>query len=860
MSLQTCILEAKQWADKNDEGQNGKLKLKSGEIEELGKVLQAAYDAGMNPAQRMKLLQDAVELKIQTALNKTLGEKYQNAIQNAKNGSNIVANTKAWSAEGKVEGKQAVAAFKAFMDGKSARPGLGVNQDPMAAYGAAWAQQMKFLRNAMTPDELKLFEPLDKKDPMTADMHQELMMMRDKSRAASTGNDLALSLARGLRKAQDGSFKDVQAVNPYMTENALYLYSRSWNDELVGKTTREDFVAKTLSRYGKALVGTETEKAETIGQMYDDIKSGATPESKETGDSRFWEPKGTSGSKALQNANSRVLIPNDAKAEFDSNAEFGDDLFNSYMKQAQRNAQYIATASKWGTRPAENFETLFNQTAKALTDPAEKKIFIDSKPELFKKFTETTGSKTALNGWGRANQALMGWESLAWTGMHVPKALGANVAAIAQIRSNYGLNFFESLSEYARGTAQLAQKMLPGGDPREAIGELGVMHRSYAQDLAGNVVLGSKGQELGGPSKVMNLLGTLNLADRQNASAKYISADADVRYMGQQAGTSFDQLNPQAKENLQRFDLAGPKWEVLRQAAQDGRLTTDGIRNLSDEAVAPLLGVKKGPQAAYAVKAGLVQDYGTMLNQHASMTVAESNSASRGIAYGLSNPNSDEGIARRLFMQFRQVGIVRGQLLNQVFRSGGGDTSNWGGSIQYALGMAAAGYIGHELTELGAGRELTDPRDLRSISAMLNETGIGGMYGHMLADVLTTAPSKWRDLISADILGPSVGTGLKALTAVGKTGEGVYNELQGRRTSDQWGQAQWARLLHSLTPEQNLFYAKGALDHLFFNGIHQALGDQGYIGLMQKQMRDSHALLHSGPQQFTFGGLSPWFK
>ena len=251
--------------------------------------------------------------------------------------------------------------------------------------------------------------------------------------------------------------------------------------------------------------------------MYDDIKSGATPESKETGDSRFWEPKGTSGSKALQNANSRVLIPNDAKAEFDSNAEFGDDLFNSYMKQAQRNAQYIATASKWGTRPAENFETLFNQTAKALTDPAEKKIFLDSKPELFKKFTETTGSKTALNGWGRANQALMGWESLAWTGMHVPKALGANVAAIAQIRSNYGLNFFESLSEYARGTAQLAQKMLPGGDPREAIGELGVMHRSYAQDLAGNVVLGSKGQELGGPSKVMNLLGTLNLADRQNA-------------------------------------------------------------------------------------------------------------------------------------------------------------------------------------------------------------------------------------------------------------------------------------------------------------------------------------------------------
>ncbi|MGH7194194.1 MAG: hypothetical protein ACREJM_11800, partial [Candidatus Saccharimonadales bacterium] len=214
MSLKTCIQEAKDWAEANSE-----LKLYPKEIEALGRLLQTAKDAGATVAEQKKLMQDAVMSRIEATQAANRGEAYLNAVKHAQNNANVVKNIELW---GKTD-KAAPDALEALITGKSSRPGFGVNNDPLAASRANMTRYAGFLENALSKPELKLFKALAPGDDMTFKIMQELQAMRDKTQLGTSGSDLALSIAKKVREAQDAVFREAQAVNPYLRENQLYL-------------------------------------------------------------------------------------------------------------------------------------------------------------------------------------------------------------------------------------------------------------------------------------------------------------------------------------------------------------------------------------------------------------------------------------------------------------------------------------------------------------------------------------------------------------------------------------------------------------------------------------------------------------
>ena len=318
----------------------------------------------------------------------------------------------------------------------------------------------------------------------------------------------------------------------------------------------------------------------------------------------------------------------------------------------------------------------------------------------------------------------------------------------------------------------------------------------------------------------------------------------DTRHFGSVADQPFESLKPQMQETLQRHNLAGARWEVLRQAVdENGRLTPEGLKKVSDEQVNAINpGQKATPATAQQIRGQLAQDYGTLLNRRASMTVAESNAASRSRAFGSTDVNTADptALARNFFYQFKQAADVRQQLLLQTLRSGGGNTANISGSLEYMFHTALMGAVGQQLVEMGANRKPLAVSDPKIFAHMLESTGLMGIWGSLFADFLT-APSgnKMRSMAEGDFLPPAANVGIKGAQAIWQTGHGIAQGLQGKDRSGQYGGKEWADFAHSITPNQNLFYAKGALDYTLFNGYHNFAGDTGYLGRLREQMRQN---------------------
>jgi hypothetical protein len=846
MSLQTCIREARKWADENSE-----LKLSSKEIGELGQILNAAKEAGQTVAEQKKLMQDAVLRRIEATQQANRGESTLNSIKHVQNATNISKNVELW---GNTPAAPADA-IEAHTTGLSSRPGYGVNNDPLAASRGNMTRFMGYLENALSKPELKIFKSLQPGDDLTGKIYQELDALRQKTELGQSGSDLALSIAKKFREAQDAMFKDAQAVNPYLKENALYLASRSHNRALVKGMTQEAWVALARESFGNGFMGSDEEVTKFLGESYKAIKAGLPPEGLDKSP-RFWEPRGTGGSQAMQSAGQRVFVANDWKAEFNYNAQCGDSLYNSYAKQAERWGDYVANTNKWGTKGADNFKRLFDAVYKT-SDTAQKEMLLKRKAGLQEKFEATQASRSneAWTIQGRAAQGLIAAENLSMLGNHVPRTLGSGVAMLSQIRDGYGLNIFQRATSVAQTLGRFMGNLGDAG--QKAMGEWGVSSMSVSRDMANQIAAGN-GTPLGVVGKASRLLGKLSLADYATNAWKYGMAENDTRLLGRAAATPFENLPSVTQELLRRYNLGDQRWNIARQFLDsDGRMTPEGFRAIPDEALKDLAG-KASATEAMRVRGELAQNLGTLLNDRASMTVAESNASSRAIAYGTSDINTAQGIARNFFYQFHQASIVRQQLLARTWRSGGGNTSNISGSLQYMLGMAFAGMVGQQLIEMGAGREPLDITDPKIVGHMIRGTGLMGYYGDILADYVTAPDAnKMKSFVEGDFLGPSFGSIVAGGEAAFRTGHGIVQGLEGKERQNQYGQQQWARLLHSLTPGQNIFYAKGGLDYLLFNEAHEFLGDHGYVGHLRRQMQQSHNIV-GDHQQYTFGGQNAW--
>jgi len=855
MSLETCIIEAKKWAEENSE-----LKLRPADIEYLGRLVAAANDAGVTPPEKMSLMQLVVDKKILANQLAARGEKYLNSSKHVSSLANIIKNIETWKEAGHNKLNAAADAFWAHVTGEAPRPGIAVNNDPLAARRGAMSTFFNALENSMPPKLLKVFKSLDKSDRMTFDIIQELDALRNKGQSGLSGNDMALQIARHLRGAQDFVFGQAKALNPYLKENELYLFSRSHTRDLISKAGVNQWVEDAMATYGNALIGDVAKKRGLLTKVFKEITSGLPPE----GNDRFEYTPGDEGSRAKKLMGSRVFVANDWKAEAAYNAKYGDSLYNSYMKQSIRMADYVANTNKWGTKPPEAFAKLFQAVADSIKDPAEKVRFLKNEDRLKEGF-ESTQARRGSEVWtrkGQAAQALMGTENLSMLGNHSLRVMKAPVAAMSQIRDAYGLNIFEQVTQIARGMGKVLANFGDAG--ASEMQRLGGMSTSVSRDVTGQIAAGRKGVPLGATAKVLRLAGKLTLADWTTNAYKTMMLDMDTRLLGDHAGVGYDKLNVLTKELLSRYNLHGPRWEVLRQGLNKGRITPSDVMRIPDEHFKGMLGERGSPKEILRSKTEMAQDLGTMLNDRASHTVGESSSASRAKAYGLADLNTAPGIVRYWLTQFRQASMVQAELTRRTYRSGGGNTSNISGTLQLMVGSMFMGMIGRQAQEIAKGREPLNLADHKILGEALRESGIFGFYGDIVADLLQADnPFKEKSLLMGSVLGPSFGTLAQAGVAGGKTIAGLTQAVKGESwkaggAAKQYGGAEWAKLLNSLTPDQNVFYLKAAIDYMFMNEIHEFMSPNGYLGHLRAGMQKSKNI-SGNPQQFWgIGGKNYW--
>lgn len=872
MSLESCIRSAKKWV-----GENSDVKLSSAELEQVGRLLNAAESMGATPAEKTALMQSVLDrkLEVEQAIRRAVFLK--NALTQEKTLGNVTANGEAWATgSGRAEPKTGAPkgdlfaeAMSAQIQGGSTRPGVESNMDPYYMKASVKGRLLSFAQNVFTPSEWKILQGLRIEDPLSRDTMLELGALRAKTQLGTTNNDIALSLAKGIRKVQDYSLQELKGVNPYFTENEDFLLSRIHDREKMMAVSKNDWVKTAMQRFSGSFVGMDdAEKYRAFGDIYDGKKSGRyVPSEASRGDA--WAPKGTGKNQGLASAPRRVLVASSPLDEWKYAAQFGQDIFPTIMQGIDDRAQTVATVQKWGLHTADNFNTLLGKVTDHLKDDPEAQAqFLTHEKELRNKFeaTQVRSSNIATNWKGRWLQNAMAVENASKLGMHVPRSLNSWQTAITLTRDITGRTLPEVATDLA---SKMAENFAPGSNGgREAGLHLGLSLHSFAADLMGQT--GAAGNlKPGMLAEGMQSIGKMTGTDRFVTSGKVATAQFVSRELGSLADTSFEKLTVQQKETLMRYGLHGEKWDAIRQAvATDGPLkgaiTPEAIRGLTDEQVRPAAPAGATPRDLEAARSDMATGLSTYFNDVAGLTMAESNTRSRYAAYGLASPSDSWGIARRMMMQFKQAALIQQQLTKRVYQSGGGGTSNLSGVFTHVAGAAFLGMVGQYVIDAATGKAPASPGS----PEMLARAGLNGLGAGVVGDALFHAlagPSgmKTSGLMLADLAGPVVGDAGKALDASMHTLRGIHQSLEGTSKENQYGGKEWAQLIHSLTPGQNIFYTKAAMDYLLMNELHSFMGGYGYLGALQKSAGHQPAWPEAlggpgGQRQLTFGGRNFW--
>lgn len=859
MSLESCIAAAKKWVKENSE-----VELNAKELEQVGKLLNAAEEMGATPAEKNKLMADLIDQKIEVEQAKNRARQYLNAINTEKGKTQTLTNAEDWAAKGMDKNQAPVDAWLARIRGGSSRPGVGSNLDPLYLKETARAQYLQFFRNALGPEDEKILMASDIGSSMSRDIYLELDAIENKKQLGQTNNDSALRIAKAIRASQDYMLSDVKAVNPYVEAAKDFLVHRNHNRDAIMAVPRDQWVKEAMGDFAGSFAGsTPEEKQALFGNIYDQIKAG-TYGSTDFDAASFWKPQSTAGNQALRASGARTLVATDALHEWQYASKYGDDIWKNMVRQINYQSDNVARLQKWGPNPSENFTKEYSAILKSL-DPDQQAAFKQAQDKFKEAFEVTMGRQDneAHGMLARGAQNLMALQNASLMGFHVPRSLNGYQAALTLARDAFGKTYVENAAEIG---GKIAGKILSLDSGKEAAQSLGVSLRSVSRDMMGAIASGDR--EPGMVAKTAELIGKLSLNDQRVSSLKYGLSDFTAQELGSYSGKSFENLNARTQDFLNRYNLGGDRWEALKQAvAKDGpmqgRITPEAIRALPKEVVQPLM-ASDNPRELMRVRSELALNYGALLNDQAGLAVGENNSRSRIAAYGDTTINDGWGIARRFLMQFKQAALIQQQIVSRTFRSGGGSTSNMSGLFQHVLVSSFLSLAGEYMIAAATGKSAPSPTSPEMMTRAAIGTGGLGVYGDALAHALQQPTfDKQQALMASEVLGPAFGTMSKGIFAAAKTAQGVGQALQGEERRGQYGGKYWAQLIHGLTPGQNLFWTKGAIDYMLMNELHEFMGGGGYLESIRQQTAKTPAWPEAlggegGQQQYTFGGKNFW--
>ncbi|WP_414608581.1 hypothetical protein [Stenotrophomonas pavanii] len=291
------------------------------------------------------------------------------------------------------------------------------------------------------------------------------------------------------------------------------------------------------------------------------------------------------------------------------------------------------------------------------------------------------------------------------------------------------------------------------------------------------------------------------------------------RAMERMRHTPWEQLDEWGRRRMESAGITPEDWAIWQQAeARDGMLTKDGIRAVDaseadlNRATARFLGYLDAESKNMVTAPDLITR--SMMQQ-----------GTRAGTFG--------GEMLRTLLAFK---MFPASIFNKTLRRIR-DIPTTQGKIAYSVSMMASlqlfGAAALQLKDLVQGK---DPRDMTTAKFWQAAFVQGGGAG-ILGDVFYTGmggdnrggQANWAGLVA----GPVFGTGFDAFNVLRKGSGWAFGDENPDELQREFG-AEAFRFAKGNAPFVNLWYLRGALDHMFFHDIQEQLSP-GYLRRMRKR-------------------------
>lgn len=553
------------------------------------------------------------------------------------------------------------------------------------------------------------------------------------------------------------------------------------------------------------------------------------------------------GSLAKRIAAKRVLHFKSADAAWEYNSKYGAlSIRDGIVMEVSRHSSNTAILENFGADPDGTFnnilKTLSQKDRDFGTTLKEKKstrsLFIN--PET--AFETLMGYKdNPGKGWS-AKVAQITRNTLAW--QTLSKLGGITISAIPDKTFVHLTLTYNGLSN-ARAFLENLKVFVPKtAEQRRYMADLGVGLDGFIGEVNSRLSMNDVG--MGGMYKLQQTMFKLNGMHWWNDIHKGSVGMVLAKQLADNYKTTFNELAPDLRRNLQMYGIGELEWQSIRQAAiykaPDGNryLSPELMKNLTDAQAARHL-TKTQPETVtnlQRVRTELETKLRTFITDQVDDAVITPGAREKIYATWGTQAGTAAGTLARLFMHFKSFPLtvttrVLGRELSQFASNPARGTFRM---IELISMSILGGYISMSIKDVLKGRT---PREIISDDGQINLDVINdallrggglGIYGDMLMSEYDQA---YNNPVSA-MAGPTIGALAETLGLISETGRGLTQDdksiPKAKRVS---------RLIENNTPFANLFYVQPVIDYLIIHRLNELM-DPGSLRDMERRIEEEN--------------------
>lgn len=602
----------------------------------------------------------------------------------------------------------------------------------------------------------------------------------------------------------------------------------------------------------------EQNPREFLGRVWDDIRAGKSSRAKnaETRD-RVIKIIDIPANLSNRAERSRTLHFQDASAEHSYLQQFGESrwrlsmnnrgvpewtnspitLLEEHVRLMERGARDAGLMQHFGTNPEATFQRLLKDLN--LEDP-KYKYLKDQMAEVLGTTMRPGDSVMAKVG-----STVRGFMSMAKLGSAFLKSFPDIEARAAQLKSSTGESW---LSAHGKAYQGFIESLVDKKLRQEASHLTGVAMEAYIGATFSH--LAAIDSVPGGMAKALHLYHKLSILGPWTDINKQAHALVLSAGLGMRSNMEHAALDGATKINLSRFGIGEHEWEVIRQAAGEGRdgrlhIGHEGITEIPNEKLqkiaidAGVVGPEtRNPDRALSDwKHEIAMKLSTYYSDQVNTAMLEPGARER--AFWLRGTHADtiEGQVLRFIAQFKSypTAMITKAVENVAFANGAhswsqaiaGGNANKLGLVSLAGTLTAMAYISNVANSIAKGQAPPDPSSSETWKEAFKTGGVIGLLGDA---VLGEYDSRYGRGFASNMLGPVAGQADDLADMYSKT----VGYMTGREKKPP--KANLVRMVINNTPGNNLFYMRGALNYLFLYNLQESL-NPGFQSRMEARMK-----------------------